>query len=136
MRVRILYFAVVRERLRRDAEELELAAGTTAAAAWRELERLHPELGALRSVVRLAINEEFAPQDRVLAEGDVIALIPPVAGGARVVTFTGVVRRQSRGRTIVPLEYEAYRPLAQARGDWRAGSPNGRAVQQRRGRFP
>jgi MoaE-MoaD fusion protein len=138
MRVRILYFAVVRERLGRDAEELELAAGTTAAAAWRELERLHPELGALKSVVRLAINEEFAGEDRVLAEGDVIALIPPVAGGAGlfrvsdepigldevvravssdehggVVTFTGVVRRKSRGKTIVRLEYEAYRPMAE-----------------------
>ncbi|MCU1283195.1 MAG: molybdopterin converting factor, subunit 1 [bacterium] len=138
MRVRILYFAVVRERLRRDDEELELPEGATADAAWRALEQRHPELGGLRSVVKLAINEEFAAPDRVLADGDVIALIPPVAGGAGVfrvsdeplsldevvravtsdehggvVTFTGVVRRQSRGKTIVRLEYEAYRPMAE-----------------------
>src|SRR5262249_21364683 len=105
---------------------------------WRELERRHPELGALRPVVKLAVNEEFATRDRVLADGDVIALIPPVAGGAGlfrvsgeplaldevvpavgggsqggVVTFPGVVRRESRGKRIVRLEYEAYRPMAE-----------------------
>ena len=138
MRVRVLYFAVVRERLGRDEETLELAAGADVAAAWRELERRHPELAALRPVVKLAVNEEFAGGDRVLVDGDVIALIPPVAGGAGVfrvsdeplsldevvravtsdehggvVTFTGVVRRQSRGKRIVRLEYEAYRPMAE-----------------------
>lgn len=138
MRVRVLYFAVVRERLGRDEETLELPAGADVAAAWRELERWHPELAALRPVVKLAVNEEFAPADRALAAGDVIALIPPVAGGAGVfrvideplsldevvravtsdehggvVTFTGVVRRQSRGKRIVRLEYEAYRPMAE-----------------------
>jgi MoaE-MoaD fusion protein len=138
MRVRVLYFAVVRERLGRDEEMLELAAAADVAAAWRELERRHPELAALRPVVKLAVNEEFAQADRALADGDVIALIPPVAGGAGVfrvsdeplsldevvravtseeqggvVTFTGVVRRQSRGKRIVRLEYEAYRPMAE-----------------------
>lgn len=138
MRVRVLYFAVVRERLGRDDEEIELPAAADVAAAWRELERRHPELSSLRPVVKLAVNEEFATADRALADGDVIALIPPVAGGAGlfrvtdealsldevvravtteehggVVTFTGVVRRQSRGKRIVRLEYEAYRPMAE-----------------------
>lgn len=138
MQLHVLYFAVVRERLGRDDETMELADGADVGAAWRELERRHPELAALRAVVKLAVNEEFAAADRVLAEGDVIALIPPVAGGAGlfrvtdealsldevvravtteehggVVTFTGVVRRQSRGKRIVRLEYEAYRPMAE-----------------------
>jgi MoaE-MoaD fusion protein len=138
MRVRALYFAVVRERLRREADEVELPAGTTAADLLRELERRHPALGALRAAIKVAVNEEFAPLDRVLVDGDVVALIPPVAGGAGafrisdepleldevvravssdehggVVTFTGVVRRTSRGKRIVRLEYEAYRPMAE-----------------------
>jgi molybdopterin synthase catalytic subunit len=138
MRVRVLYFAVVRERIGRDEEELELPAGADADAAWREIERRHPELGGLRSVVKVAVNEEFAAGDRVLVDGDVVALIPPVAGGAGlfrvsdeplsldevvravggdaqggVVTFTGVVRRESRGKRVVRLEYEAYRPMAE-----------------------
>jgi molybdopterin synthase catalytic subunit len=138
MNVRVLYFAVVRERLGRDAEELELAGGATADDAWRELVRRHPELASLRAVVKLAVNEEFAGGDRALADGDVIAIIPPVAGGSGcfrvseealsldevvravtaheqggVVTFTGVVRSQSRGKRIVRLEYEAYRTMAE-----------------------
>jgi MoaE-MoaD fusion protein len=138
MRVRALYFAVVRERLGRDDEEIELPAGTTAEGLMRELERRHPPLGGLRGALKIAVNEEFASLDRVLADGDVIALIPPVAGGAGVfrvtaeplsldevvravtteehggvVTFTGVVRRHSRGKRIVRLEYEAYRPMAE-----------------------
>lgn len=139
MRVRVLYFAVVRERLRRDDEELELAGGATVDGAWRELERRHPELASLRPAIKVAVNEEFAAADRALADGDVLALIPPVAGGSGdhyrvtdeplsldevvravtteehggVATFTGVVRRHSRGKRIVRLEYEAYRPMAE-----------------------
>jgi molybdopterin synthase catalytic subunit len=138
MRVQVLFFAVVRDRLGRDAEELELGTGATADDAWREAVRRHPQLGALRAVVRLAVNEEFAEGERVLADGDVVAIIPPVAGGSGcfrvsdealsldevvravtreehggVVTFTGVVRRQSRGKRVVRLEYEAYRPMAE-----------------------
>jgi molybdopterin synthase catalytic subunit len=138
MRVRVLFFAVVRERLGRDEEVLELADGADVGAAWAALERAHPELGGLRAAVKLAVNEEFAAGERVLADGDVIAIIPPVAGGSGVfrvsdealsldevvravtteehggvVTFSGVVRRQSRGKRIVRLEYEAYRPMAE-----------------------
>jgi len=138
MRIKLLYFAVVRERLGREGEELEMPDGATARALLAELERRHPALGGLRSALKLAVNEEFAPVERVLADGDVVALIPPVAGGAGVfrisdeplsldevvravtteehggvVTFAGVVRRHSRGKRIVCLEYEAYRPMAE-----------------------
>ncbi len=138
MRVQVLYFAVVRERLGRDAEAVEVPAGMTVGALFEELARRSPELGGLRGVLKLAVNEEFAPTDRVLAEGDVVALIPPVAGGAGtfrvsdepleleevvravsseahggIATFTGVVRNHSRGKRIVRLEYEAYRPMAE-----------------------
>src|ERR1700760_2679518 len=82
MRVRVLYFAVVPERVGADAEELELADGATVDQARAEIERRHEALVGLRAVVRLAVNEEFAGGERVLADGDVIALIPPVAGGA------------------------------------------------------
>ncbi len=141
MRVRVLYFAVVRERLHRDSDDLDLPAGAAAAAAFRALEERHPELASMRPALKLAVNEEFAALDRVLADGDVVAFIPPVAGGSSddglfrvtdeplslddvvravttdehggIVTFTGVVRRHSRGKRIVRLEYEAYRPMAE-----------------------
>lgn len=152
--VRVLYFAIVRERLGRDFDDLAIGAGTTAGALWDEIVRIYPQLGSLRGVVKLAVNEEMVGLDRLLEDGDVLALIPPVAGGAGsgpgaetnagaggerglfrvseaplsldevvsavsdeaqggIATFTGVVRRQSRGKRVVRLEYEAYRPMAE-----------------------
>ena len=82
LHVRVLDFAAARQRLRRNEEELVLSTGATAGDAWRLLEELHPEPASLRPVLRLAVNEEFVMAERVLVDGDVIALIPPVAGGA------------------------------------------------------
>jgi molybdopterin converting factor small subunit len=41
----------------------------------------HPALAPHRASLRLAVNEEFAAEDRVLAEGDAVAVLPPVSGG-------------------------------------------------------
>jgi MoaE-MoaD fusion protein len=83
-----------------------------------------------------AVNKEYAPADRVLSDGDEVALIPPVSGGAfllsdeplsldRVVaevrsdeagaiaTFSGTTRVHSRGRTVTHLDYEAYEGRAE-----------------------
>ena len=138
-RVQVLFFAVVRERLRRDSELVQVSEGATADALLGLLEQRYPPLAGLRRALKLAVNEEFVTGEYVLAEGDVVALIPPVAGGSGgvfrvtdeplsldevvravsteehggVVTFTGVVRRHSHGKRIVRLEYEAYRPMAE-----------------------
>src|SRR4029078_8359135 len=83
-----------------------------------------------------AVNREYADRERELRDGDEVALIPPVSGGAfrvteeplsldavaaevaderagAVATFTGTVRRQSRGREVTRLEYEAYAEMAE-----------------------
>ena len=83
-----------------------------------------------------AVNREYAERDRELRDGDEVALIPPVSGGAfrvteeplsleavvaevaderagGIATFTGTVRRQSRGREVTHLEYEAYAEMAE-----------------------
>jgi molybdopterin synthase catalytic subunit len=136
--LRVLYFAVVRERLGRDGDSLELPAGATVAALLDELERRHPGLSALRPALKVAVNEEFVAPTHSLSDGDEVALIPPVSGGAGpfrvtdqpleldeviravtvcehggVVSFTGVVRSVSHGKRILRLEYEAYRPMAE-----------------------
>jgi molybdopterin converting factor subunit 1 len=141
MRIQVLYFAVLRERLGRDEESLELADGASVRDALVALAERHPAFASLRSQIRVAVNQEFAGDELVLAEGDELALIPPVAGGADtaarhvvlseqplsldrciaavrgpemggLVTFTGMVRRHSRGVTIERLEYEAYGAMA------------------------
>ena len=138
MRIHVLYFAVFRERLGRDNEDLELAASATVGDAIAALATQHEPIARLRGRFRVAVNAEFAGDDRALAEGDELALIPPVAGGAArhavllaeplsldrcvaavadpgmggLVTFTGMVRRHSRGLVIDHLEYEAYGTMA------------------------
>jgi molybdopterin converting factor subunit 1 len=79
--VRVLYFAVIRERLHLDVELVELPVGATLDALVTELVRLHDVLGGLLAVCKVAVNQEFAGGDRVLLDGDEVALIPPVAGG-------------------------------------------------------
>jgi molybdopterin converting factor subunit 1 len=77
----LLYFAAVRERLRLDEEWIPLPGGASVVLLLGELERRHPALGSLRKACKVAVNQEFASNDRVLQDGDEVALIPPVAGG-------------------------------------------------------
>lgn len=137
MRITVLYFAVFRERLRRDRDALELAAGATVGDAVTALAAREPAIAQLRGKFRCAVNQDFTDEAHVLADGDELALIPPVAGGSRhvvltdqtlsldrclaairgpgmggIVTFTGMVRLHSHGATIDHLEYEAYAPMA------------------------
>jgi molybdopterin converting factor subunit 1 len=82
VKVSVLYFAAVRDLVGIDEEALELPAEiTTVDALAAHLTLRHASLdGRLRSV-RFARNEEFAHGNDALHDGDVIALIPPVAGG-------------------------------------------------------
>ncbi len=139
MRVRVLYFAVFRERLRRDEDEIDLPDGATVATAIDALAATNEPIARLRGRFRVAVNQDFVDDDHALHDGDELALIPPVAGGADarhvvlsdqplsldrclaavsgpgmggIATFTGMVRLHSRGTTIDHLEYEAYAPMA------------------------
>lgn len=82
MRVRVLYFAATRDLLGRAEEELDLPPEIgTLQAFLVHLESLHPTLAGRLDAVRVAQNETFASLDQRLSEGDILALIPPVAGG-------------------------------------------------------
>jgi molybdopterin synthase catalytic subunit len=81
--VEVRLFAMLRERAGAASLELQVPAGTTVAEALTRLARW-PELAELvdRLPVATAVNREYVGRDTVLCEGDELALIPPVSGGA------------------------------------------------------
>ena len=138
MRVRVLLFAALREAVGQKQLDLELPADATLAELMVRLEREYELLARYRGRLLVSLNEERAPLETQLGEGDEIALLPPVSGGSErawidaqplsmdallaevsaptmggVVTFTGIVRNQARGSEIDHLEYEAYAPMAE-----------------------
>jgi MoaE-MoaD fusion protein len=128
VRVTVRLFAGLRERAGWSRREVDAA---RVGDVWGAL-----ELGDEPAGLLYAVNKEYAERDRPLADGDEVALIPPVSGGAfllseeplsleRVVdevrderagaiaTFTGTTRVESRGRSVVHLDYEAYEGMAE-----------------------
>ncbi len=83
MVVKVRLFAILRERAGRDAMELELPDGATTGDALSAVAE-EPGLGDIveRMPLAVAVNRDYAPEDRALADGDEIALVPPVSGGA------------------------------------------------------
>src|SRR5437764_5888722 len=131
MRLTVRLFAGLRERAGTGAREIEVPDGATLADVWPAL-----ELGDEPPGLLCAVNREYAARDRVLAEDDEVALIPPVSGGTfrlseepldhdavvrevaddragAIATFVGTTRSESRGRTVLYLEYEAYEGMAE-----------------------
>jgi molybdopterin converting factor subunit 1 len=79
MKLKVQYFALLREQAGRSEEAVDSAAGT-AAALFEELRQRHPfSLGPAQ--LKVAINGEFGAWDQLLADGDSVVFIPPVAGG-------------------------------------------------------
>jgi len=81
MKVRLLFFAVLRDIAGTDARELALAEGTTAQDVWQSLRRQYAKLSDYTQPPMIAINETYATPETVLRHGDELAFIPPVAGG-------------------------------------------------------
>ncbi len=78
----VLYFAGLRDAVGLSEEWIELPPGPfTVGDLSAQLAARHGAYAARRSHVRIARNEAFAGEDETLSEGDVVALIPPVAGG-------------------------------------------------------
>jgi molybdopterin converting factor small subunit len=78
MRVRVLHFGVLRERLG-NGEFLEIADKAIVADLLNVYrERLH---GYAWDSIAVAVNQEYARVDDVLKDGDEVALLPPVSGG-------------------------------------------------------
>ena len=128
MSVRVRLFAGLRERAGWSERDVD---ASTVGDVWDAL-----GLGDEPEGLLYAVNKEYAVRDRALADGDEVAVIPPVSGGAfllseeplelgravdevrvdeagAIATFTGTTRVTSRGRTVTHLDYEAYEGMAE-----------------------
>jgi molybdopterin converting factor subunit 1 len=81
MRIRVLFFASYRDLAGTDEMTLVLPHGADVSALVVEVRGRGGALRSLPAHPAVAVNQEYAPEDRVLSEGDVVAFIPPVAGG-------------------------------------------------------
>ena len=82
MRIRVRLFARQREIAGTREAIVEVADGATIDDAWAALAAAHPALADGRPYVRFARNGEYAAADEPLADGDEVACVPPVSGGA------------------------------------------------------
>ena len=80
MKVKVRYFASIRDRIGLDQEEVETPSGTTLSALYEELKATYEVLGEWDRVL-LAVNGEYMEPEQSLSEEDVIAVFPPVSGG-------------------------------------------------------
>lgn len=124
--------------------QLELPDGARVRDAVSEIKRLHPLVGGGKAALLLARDREYVDADAELRDGNELALIPPVSGGATgaiariaigteplsvdaviaavrddafggIAVFLGTVRDHSRGVRVTHLEYEAYAEMAERR---------------------
>jgi molybdopterin synthase catalytic subunit/molybdopterin converting factor small subunit len=130
----------MRERIGTGGLTIDLPDGSRVADVVAWVEREYAELTPLFRTSMVMRNQEYVDAGEALADGDEIAFIPPVSGGAgddyfrvtdavldaaalaarvarndagAVVTFTGTVRDNARGRSVLWLEYEAYPEAAE-----------------------
>ena len=82
IRIRVRLFAMQRELAGTRELAFELPRGATIEDAWRELIERYPPLAPGRPSVRFARNAAYAPATTALEDGDEVAMIPPVSGGA------------------------------------------------------
>jgi len=137
MRVRVLFFGVLKELAGGGSDMLELRDGATLSDVLAHYEARFPQLKNFLPSLAISVNQEYAEPQSQLQADDEVALLPPVSGGAphaaivrnrinrervlaaikkpedgAVVVFEGVVRNHTRGRQTLYLDYEAYEEMA------------------------
>ncbi len=141
IRITALLFGQAREWAGASSLDIELEVPATVESAFAILKSRQPRLGEMERSLLFAVNEEYASLSHPLADGDRLAVLPPVSGGedarrdifeitrepidiaglrarllegdsGAVVSFDGVARNNTKGRRTLYLEYEGYEPMA------------------------
>jgi MoaE-MoaD fusion protein len=139
MRVRVLFFGMLKDLAGRGEESVTLSEGASVGDLIRHYEETVPRFSEIAGSIAMSVNREYASVEMRLKEGDEVACLPPVSGGSTerarvflvrqqidtaavlesikrpedgaVVVFEGVVRNHSRGRRTLYLDYEAYEEM-------------------------
>lgn len=144
MKVRVLFFAYLRDITKTPAVELDVAGGATVRDVWAELSRRWPDLEYQLVRIPIVVDGKVVDADAPVSDGAEVVWLPPVGGGAGggevvraeltrealdlsrlvsevsapscggIASFLGVVRDVDEGRNVVALEYDAYDRLAEA----------------------
>ena len=142
MQVIAKLFGAAREAVGAKELSLALSDGATARDVWRLLLDQHPAIAPFADRLAVSVNFEICSLDAEIHDGDEIAFLPPVSGGAGtcslsdgpidvgkvvarvsgpgmggIVTFIGAVRNRARGRDFRHLEYESYPEMAEREMD-------------------
>jgi molybdopterin synthase catalytic subunit/molybdopterin converting factor small subunit len=141
VRITALLFGQAREWVGSSSLDFTLDAPATVESAFTILKSRHPRLAEMERSLLFAVNEEYASRSHPLADGDQLAVLPPVSGGeaesrdifeitrepidiaslrarllegdsGAVVIFDGVARNNTKGRRTLYLEYEGYEQMA------------------------
>jgi molybdopterin synthase catalytic subunit len=138
MRVRILVFGVLKDIIPESSAAIDLPDGARVQDLLDSYRDAFAQREGLWQSLAVAVNREYVSANHALREGDEIALLPPVSGGAAemialtreridtetivtrlkrgedgaVVVFDGIVRNNTRGRRTLYLVYEAYEEMA------------------------
>lgn len=143
MQIRVLFFGQLKDTVSREADTVNLPEMATVEKLLDMYAATIPDLRQYFKNIAVAINQEYVERGAQLKEGDEVALIPPVSGGAdgaaaqrtlitreridtakmaegikhpedgAVAVFEGIVRNHSRGRRTLYLNYEAYEGMAE-----------------------
>jgi molybdopterin converting factor subunit 1 len=142
MRVKVLFFGVLKDIVGKAEEWSEVPPGATIGSLFAAYSQRYETLEGKRPSILFARNQEFATAETTLCDKDEVAFLPPVSGGSAgsdghifeivrhpidsrklveklqrpedgaVVVFEGVVRDNTKGRPTIYLEYECYEGMA------------------------
>lgn len=81
MKVKVKFFAILKERVGVAEITKELKEGSTVADLWKFLQADHPKLAVPGIRLLYAVNQNYVSPDHELKESDEVVFIPPVSGG-------------------------------------------------------